>query len=149
MVKDTDYTVAYSDNVNAGTAKVTITGKGGYTGSKEKNFTINKANINPVVTMESWNVGETPKEPSVTGNPGNGTVTYEYKLRGAGDNTYTTTKPSTEGNYVVKATVGQTDNYFGGVATKEFAIIDTTVHVTGVTLDKTSVDLIVGENTTI
>lgn len=38
-----DYTVSYSDNVNAGTASVTITGKGNYTGSVTKTFTINKA----------------------------------------------------------------------------------------------------------
>lgn len=36
----TDYTVTYSDNVSAGTAKVTITGKGNYTGSITKTFSI-------------------------------------------------------------------------------------------------------------
>ena len=35
-----DYSVAYSNNVNPGTAKATITGKGGYTGNVEKTFTI-------------------------------------------------------------------------------------------------------------
>lgn len=38
----TDYTVSYSNNINAGTAKVTITGKGNYTGTATVNFTINK-----------------------------------------------------------------------------------------------------------
>ena len=36
----TDYEVAYSNNVNAGTATVTITGKGNYSDSKEATFTI-------------------------------------------------------------------------------------------------------------
>ena len=36
----TDYTVSYSSNVNAGTAKVTVTGKGSYTGSVTRTFTI-------------------------------------------------------------------------------------------------------------
>ena len=36
----TDYTVGYSNNVNAGTATVTITGKGNYTGSVSRTFTI-------------------------------------------------------------------------------------------------------------
>jgi len=39
----TDYTVAYKNNVKAGTATVTITGKGGYTGTKTATFKINKA----------------------------------------------------------------------------------------------------------
>ena len=43
LVKDTDYTVSYKNNVNAGTAAVVISGKGGYTGSVEKTFTIIKA----------------------------------------------------------------------------------------------------------
>lgn len=42
LVKDTDYTVSYSNNVNAGTATVTITGKGNYTGTRTLNFTIVK-----------------------------------------------------------------------------------------------------------
>ena len=36
----TDYTVSYSDNTNVGTAKATITGKGNYSGTVEKTFTI-------------------------------------------------------------------------------------------------------------
>lgn len=36
----TDYTVSYSNNVKAGTATVKITGKGDYTGSVTKNFSI-------------------------------------------------------------------------------------------------------------
>ncbi|MCR5303784.1 MAG: Ig-like domain-containing protein, partial [Lachnospiraceae bacterium] len=40
LVKDTDYTVSYTDNVNKGTAKVTVTGKGNYTGSVIKTFEI-------------------------------------------------------------------------------------------------------------
>ena len=45
LTKGTHYTVAYSNNVNAGTGKVTITGKGNYTGTKELTFTINKRAI--------------------------------------------------------------------------------------------------------
>ena len=39
---NTDYTVSYSNNINIGTAKAAITGKGDYTGSKSANFTIEK-----------------------------------------------------------------------------------------------------------
>ncbi|GAB6395070.1 MAG: Ig-like domain-containing protein [Bacteroidales bacterium] len=40
LVQDTDYTVAYSGNVDAGEATVTVTGAGGYTGSAVTTFTI-------------------------------------------------------------------------------------------------------------
>lgn len=40
-----DYTVSYSDNVNAGIAKVTIIGKGSYNGTKTASFKINAKDI--------------------------------------------------------------------------------------------------------
>lgn len=42
---NTDYTVAYADNVNAGTATVTVTGKGNYGGTATATFTIDKASL--------------------------------------------------------------------------------------------------------
>lgn len=39
----TDYTLSYADNVNAGTATVTIEGKGNYAGFMSREFTIAKA----------------------------------------------------------------------------------------------------------
>lgn len=45
LVSGTDYTAAYSNNTDAGTAKVIITGKGNYSGSVEKTFTIAKKDI--------------------------------------------------------------------------------------------------------
>ena len=42
LTNGTDYTVSYSNHINPGTATVTITGKGYYTGSRKINFTINK-----------------------------------------------------------------------------------------------------------
>ena len=45
--KDTDYTVSYSSNtaVGSNTAKVKITGKGFFTGTREESFSINRASI--------------------------------------------------------------------------------------------------------
>jgi predicted 3-demethylubiquinone-9 3-methyltransferase (glyoxalase superfamily) len=40
LVEGTDYTVAYTYNTNAGTATVTITGIGNYTGTASRNFTV-------------------------------------------------------------------------------------------------------------
>ena len=45
LIKDTDYTLTYSDNTNAGTAKVKITGIGQCVDETNKTFTINQKNI--------------------------------------------------------------------------------------------------------
>jgi hypothetical protein len=44
LVEDKDYTLAFENNVDAGTAKVTATGMGNYTNTQEATFTIQKAN---------------------------------------------------------------------------------------------------------
>lgn len=52
LVKGTDYTVSCTDNIYVGTntAKLTITGKGNYTGTKDATFTIVAADQNPTFT---------------------------------------------------------------------------------------------------
>lgn len=45
LVLDTDYTVTYANNTNAGTATVTLKGWGNYTGETTKNFVIAQKNI--------------------------------------------------------------------------------------------------------
>ena len=45
LTNGTDYTVSYTNNINAGTATVTITGKGNYLGTTTKTFTISKRNV--------------------------------------------------------------------------------------------------------
>ena len=52
LKEGTDYTVAYSDNVNAGTAKVVITGKGNYTGTLSYTFKIVAPEPEPTPTPE-------------------------------------------------------------------------------------------------
>ena len=84
--------------------------------------TIAKANISPSVTMANWAYGGTASNPSVSGNSGNGQVTYNYKLKSAADSAYSTTKPSDAGVYTVKATIATTTNYNSGTATKDFSI---------------------------
>lgn len=51
LVEDTDYTITYSNNVNAGEASFTITGKGNYTGTKSDKFTIEKQIVQ---VTEEW-----------------------------------------------------------------------------------------------
>ena len=47
LVAGTDYYVTYSENLNAGTATVTISGINNYGGTRRQNFTINAASIGP------------------------------------------------------------------------------------------------------
>lgn len=53
LVKGTDYTTTYSNNLNPGTATVSITGIGNYYGTISKTFTINRASISSVATFSS------------------------------------------------------------------------------------------------
>ena len=64
---ESDYTVSYSDNVNAGTATVTVTGMGNYQGSAQATFAITAGGFeNVVLTTASVQIytGE-PIEPKV------------------------------------------------------------------------------------
>ncbi|MFR6565400.1 MAG: hypothetical protein ACLUQ5_07720, partial [Blautia wexlerae] len=52
-LRDTDYEIKYSDNTNAGTAKLTLVGKDSYVNSsKEYTFTINKTPVTEVTRNE-------------------------------------------------------------------------------------------------
>lgn len=74
LVKGTDYTVEYKDNVNAGEATIIITGIGNYKGSVEKKFTIKElkidirgyvATLNPDRTIYNGEV----QKPAITVTP--------------------------------------------------------------------------------
>ena len=68
LKEGTDYTKAYSNNVNAGKGKVTVTGKGDYKDTATKEFTISQKAVTPSVTLSPvryvWN-GKV-KTPAVT-----------------------------------------------------------------------------------
>lgn len=53
LVKDSDYKVEYSNNVNVGQATVTITGIGNYTGTLEQQFSITPKSVTSVVTIDA------------------------------------------------------------------------------------------------
>ncbi len=54
LTSGTDYTVSYSNNTNVGTATVTVTGKGNYTGSVNKTFTIKSTKEEFVWGKDNW-----------------------------------------------------------------------------------------------
>ena len=76
---------------------------------------IAKAAIKPEVSITGWTYGEKANAPSVTGNTGNGAVTYTYSDKQ--DGTFTATVPVNAGTWYVKASVAEIDNYLGGEAT--------------------------------
>ena len=61
LTEGTDYDLAFENNVNAGTAKVTATGKGNYVNTQEATFTIQKANAQlgtaPAALTLTYNYG--------------------------------------------------------------------------------------------
>ena len=76
FTQGTDYTVAYLNNIEVGTATVTITGAGIYAESTSANFTIyTKTNIN------TYNVGGVFGEYSYTGNKINPVGLSVYKTQ--------------------------------------------------------------------
>ena len=89
LKKDTDYTAVGQNNTGAGTAKLILTGKGNYTGTREVSFSITKAEITGVsfedVTVpydgkshEITLKGELPKGASVTYENNKGTEAGTY-----------------------------------------------------------------------
>ena len=115
VISSDEYDVSYSNNIAVGenTATATVTGKAGgqYIVSGSVNFTITKATITPTVRIAGWEYGETASTPTVIGNNGNGTVTYEYKATDA--ESYSSTVPTEVGEYMIRATIGETTNTFG------------------------------------
>jgi len=81
LVKGTDYTVSYADNVNPGTATVTVTAVTSskkYAGTTTKEFKINKANA-MVAFGNPYKFEKTYGDPNFTILPeviGDGTLTY-------------------------------------------------------------------------
>lgn len=71
----TDYTVSYSNNTNAGTAKVIVTGKGNYTGTANGSFTISPAGLaGAKVSAANQTFSGKTLSPSVTVKLGNRTL---------------------------------------------------------------------------
>ena len=119
LTAGTDYTLSYSNNTNAGTATVTITGIGNYTGTISKSFTINKAT--PTLTFASTSITKTTQDAAFTNTltkKTDGSVTFKSS------NTSVATVNSTSGKVTIKgagtttitATAAAGTNYKAGNA---------------------------------
>ena len=116
-----DYTVAYSTNTNAGTAKAVIAGKGNYAGTVTKTFTIKKANISGSIKLSksSYTYNGKACKPGVSGIKGTYKVTYSSNVKAG----------------VAKVTVTGTGNYTG-TRTKTFKIAPKKMSIKKVTAGK-------------
>ena len=148
LEQGTDYTVEYTDNINAGTASAKVTLIGNYSGTASKNFTIEKAEGEASVEMDDWVYGddeEYVKSPEPTSST-NGTTNVKYEYYTDADCTIKTTsaegasetgaKPSNSGTYYVKAIFPETDNYNSVEATTSFEIKKAVLTATATTNSK-------------
>ena len=105
LVKDTDYTVTYSDNTNVGEAKATITFKGNYSGTIEKTFTINPASTPSSGKSHSSKTAYTLTAPEKSEN---GTI--ELSTKSASRDTIVTVTVKPDNGYKLdKLTVADSD----------------------------------------
>lgn len=54
LVRGRDYELSYQNSVNAGTARVTVTGIGNYTGAASRTYTIHNADLSDGVTVDGF-----------------------------------------------------------------------------------------------
>lgn len=93
LMEGYSYDIRYENNVNAGTGKIIVTGKGNYKGTIEKTFKINPKNVQNDLEIagikESYEYNGSAIKPTVTVKLKNGQVLYQgtdFKVE-YGDNT--------------------------------------------------------------
>ncbi|MBR3345312.1 MAG: Ig-like domain-containing protein [Solobacterium sp.] len=107
LTEGTDYQIVYTKNTNAGTATVTVTGKGGYTGTVKKTFKIAARNINET----DISVSETA-EYAAKGAIPTVKVTYNGKTLKSGKD-YTVTYAANKAVGTATATIKGKGNFSG------------------------------------
>lgn len=124
LTYETDYTIVYSNNINAGTASVTINLKGNYFGTVIETFTIERANGEGTLSIEGWTYGENANNPIVESTTnGIDNVTYTYTgTKNNGEQYSSNIAPTEAGSYTIKATLAQTTNYNKIVLEQNFVI---------------------------
>ena len=128
LIKDTDYTVEYSNNINAGTATVTVTGIGNYTGILTKTFIINKAQqtVNATISSNTLDIGDTSE---ITAS-GQGTISYiSSNTNVATVNNSGIVTGISAGTATITVTATGNNNY--NEASKTFTVLVKNSHVLG------------------
>mgnify|MGYP000176186345 CR=1 FL=1 len=128
LIRDTDYTVSYSGNVNAGTATVTVTGIGNYTGKVSGVFTIAPKPVTVTILPGGGVYGGAITEASATLNgvvTGDTapivTLTYTGKAND-GTEVNSETYPIKAGIYTVTASIPEGNYTLTGTTTVQFQV---------------------------
>ncbi len=138
LVLNTDYTVAYSNNTNAGTATVTVTAVEGsnYSGTATKTFNIVKADITPTAPVALTTlVYNTKAQPLIEAGQAEGGE-MQYSLDGQSWSTNIPTATNA-GDYTVNYCVVGDANH-NDVAAKTLTVTIAQAELTNVTLAETS-----------
>ncbi len=133
ILEATNYMVEYTNNLNAGTASVTVTMKGNYVGSATANFTIEKAT--PVISQNPKAsdvlIGETLALSNLSGGISNVEGAFVWKTPEV--------KPTIENEgYAVKFIPTDVDNYYFVemiIPIKVWDVAYVAVHLGDMTLD--------------
>ena len=145
LILNQDYTATYSNNINAGTGSVTVTGINNYENRLSKNFTIYKrgmgdASISTIADQEYTGSYITPT-PTITYNGKTLTKEKDYTLKYSNNFDITTR---------ALVTITGTGN-FSGSTTKNFKIVQSDISKGTLTLDNTTFaytgnNIVVNEN---
>lgn len=111
------------ENAGKYTVTVTVSDSANYFGTTavSAEFTVDRASFETEVNISDRIYGETAQLPSVTVNPGNGSVTYVY-YSADGSVELGSVAPVNAGEYKAVATVAETDNYDSATAEKAFKV---------------------------
>lgn len=132
LVSGTDYTVSCRNNINVGTASVTITGKGSYSGSQTKNFTITPADLTKTkisLSASSFIYDGAEKKPAITIKAGKKQLTLNKD--------YTISYKNNTNVGTASVTVTGKGNYTGTIS-KSFTIAATNLSTADVKLSAAS-----------
>ena len=120
LVEGEDYKYKIEDNINAGTAKIIITGIGQYNGEACKTFKIKRISNKFSFKCDDIVYGSRVN-PVITENLSNGDVTYYFSAEGSA--TYTSVEPRDVGEYIIMANVSNTQNYYGTFKSTRYKIL--------------------------
>lgn len=134
--KDFDYTLSYENNVNAGTATITVNGFGTYSGSASKTFKIAPAALSTYYTASIDENAYSDMELTAsvvrnsTGRENTSAVTYQWyrdgaAIEGASEQTYLTTAEDV-GAVITVTVTGDGSNLTGSITSNGCNILSGT-----------------------
>ena len=129
-----DYILAYKNNINAGTATLTITGAGIFRGSVNRTFTINKAAQNITAKVGTSNVA-VDMTTNVTVTGAKGTKSFKSSNTNVAAIDKTTGKLTAKGVGTAKITItaAETSNYKAATKTINVTVVKGTQSITAKT----------------